>query len=85
MWFGVARPSRNTGQFGSVFRGQLDHPTIIMDKATLEAELHAKWVASQDIARFQSLLNAETDDGKYILLAQLLSHELEQLKKLPCL
>ena len=59
-----------------MFSGQLDYPTIIMDKATSEAELHANWVASQDIARFQSLLNAESDDGKYILLAQLLSHEL---------
>jgi len=53
----------------------------MMDKATSEAELHAKWVASQNIVRFQSLLNAETEDGKYNLLAQLLSHELTQPKK----
>lgn len=49
--------------------------------ATSEAELHAKWVASQDIGCFQQLLNKETEDGKYKLLAQLLSHELEPLKK----
>jgi len=55
----------------------------MMDKVTSEAELHAKWVASQDIARFQSLLNSETEDGKYNLLAQLLSLELAQLKKAP--
>jgi hypothetical protein len=47
--------------------------------ATSEAELHAKWVATQNIDRFQQLLDAETEDGKYRLLAQLLSHELEQL------
>jgi len=55
----------------------------MMDKATSEAELHAKWVVSQDIGRFQQLLNTETEDGKYKLLAQLLSHELEQMKKSP--
>ena len=55
----------------------------MMDKATSEAELHAKWVVSQDIGRFQQLLNTETEDGKYKLLAQLLSHELEQMKKAP--
>ena len=52
-----------------------------MDKATSQAEQHAKWVASQDIGSFQQLLNTETEDGKYRLLAQLLSHELDQLKK----
>ena len=55
----------------------------MMDKATSEAELHAKRVASKDIGRFQELLNTETEDGKYKLLAQLLSHELEQMKKAP--
>ena len=55
----------------------------MVDKATSKADLHAKWVASQDIGRFQQLLNTETEDGKYKLLAQLLSHELEQLKNAP--
>lgn len=44
-------------------------------------ELRARWVAAQDIGRFQELLNAETDDGKYRILAQLLSYEMEQLQK----
>jgi hypothetical protein len=35
-------------------------------------ELHAQWVAAQDISRFQELLNAEAEDGKYKILAQLL-------------
>lgn len=53
------------------------------DKATSEAEPHDKWVASKDIGRFQKLLDTETEDGKYKLLAQLLSHDLEQMKKAP--
>jgi hypothetical protein len=44
------------------------------------SQLHAKWVAAQNIGRFPQLLDAETEDGKYKILAQLLSHELEQLK-----
>jgi hypothetical protein len=55
----------------------------MMDKATSESERHAKWVAAQDIGQFQRLLNAETEDGKHRILAQLLSHELEQLKSMP--
>jgi hypothetical protein len=43
------------------------------------AELHAKWATALDIGRFQELLNAETEDGKYKILAQLLSYEFEQI------
>lgn len=51
----------------------------MMDRDCTESR--ARWVAAQDIGRFQELLNAETDDGKYRILAQLLSHEMEQLQK----
>lgn len=37
------------------------------------AEFYAKWVAAQNIGRFQELLNAETEDGKYKILAQVLN------------
>jgi hypothetical protein len=43
----------------------------------------ADWVATQDIGHFQEKLNAETEDGKYKILAQLLSRELGKLKKAP--
>jgi len=43
----------------------------------------ADWVATQDVGHFQERLNAETEDGKYEILAQLLSRRLEQLKKAP--
>jgi hypothetical protein len=41
----------------------------------------ADWVATQDDGHFQKRLTAETEDGKYQILAQLLSKELGQLKK----
>jgi hypothetical protein len=41
------------------------------------------WVATQGIDHFQQRLNAETEDGRYLILAQLLSSELEELKKAP--
>jgi hypothetical protein len=43
----------------------------------------ADWVAAQSIGHFQERLNAETEDGKYKILAQLLSSELGKLKKAP--
>jgi hypothetical protein len=45
------------------------------------SELHARWAVAQNMGRFQELLNEETEDGKYKILAQLLSHEMEQLKE----
>jgi hypothetical protein len=35
----------------------------------------ASWVARQDDDHFQERLNAETEDGKYEILAHLLSRE----------
>jgi hypothetical protein len=53
-----------------------------MMKKTKE-QLWADWVATQDDGHFQERLNAETEDGKYQILAQLLSRRLEKLKKGP--
>ena len=39
-------------------------------------QIWADWVATQDRGHFQERLNAETEDGKYKILAQLLSSEL---------
>jgi hypothetical protein len=44
-------------------------------------QIWADWVASQTVDHFQERLNAATEDGKYRILAQLLSWELENLKK----
>jgi hypothetical protein len=68
-------------QFGTVLFRHSAHLASMLDKPTFETELHAKWVAAQDISRFQELLSAETEDGKYKILAQLLSHELKQLSR----
>jgi phage tail tape-measure protein len=35
------------------------------------------------MGNFQEMLNAQTEDGKYEILAQLLSRELKQFKKAP--
>jgi len=43
-------------------------------------QLWADWVATQDMGNFQERLNAETEDGKYKILAQLLSNELYKIK-----
>ena len=53
-----------------------------MTKKTKD-QLWADWVATQDVGHFQERLNAETEDGKYKILAHLLSRRLEQLKKQP--
>ena len=43
-------------------------------------QLWAGWVATQGTGYFQERLNAETEDGKYKILAQLLSCELEKIE-----
>jgi hypothetical protein len=50
-----------------------------MAKMTQE-ELQADWTATKNIVRFQELLNGETDDGRYEILAQLLANEFKKLK-----
>ena len=51
-----------------------------MTKMTRE-ELQADWTATKNIVRFQELLNGETDDGRYEILAQLLADEFEKFEK----
>ena len=51
-----------------------------MIKTALE-ELQADWTATKNIVRFQELLNGETDDGRYEILAQLLADGFEKFKK----
>ena len=46
-------------------------------------QLWADWVATQDVGHFQERLNEETEDGRYLILAQLLSRRLEKLKRGP--
>jgi hypothetical protein len=46
-------------------------------------QIWADRVATQDSGHFRERLNAETEDGKYKILAQLLSSELGKLKKAP--
>jgi len=51
-----------------------------MSEKTKE-QIWAEWVAKQRGGNFQEMLNAQTEDGKYQILAQLLSKELAQYKK----
>jgi hypothetical protein len=44
-------------------------------------QMWADWVATQSVDHFQERLNAATEDGKYKILAQVLSRELGNLKK----
>jgi len=53
----------------------------MMEKS--KEQIWADWVATQDIDHFQERLNTATEDGKYKILAQLLSRSLEKLKKGP--
>jgi hypothetical protein len=46
-------------------------------------QIWAEWVATQDIGHFQERLNAETEDGKHKILAQLLSSELYKIRLKP--
>jgi len=48
-----------------------------------QQERHADWVITQNIARFQERLSAETDEGKYKILAQLLADEFRKFEKMP--
>jgi hypothetical protein len=50
-----------------------------MPKMT-EQNLQADWIATQNIARFQERLDAETDDGRIKILMSLLAREFETLK-----
>jgi hypothetical protein len=55
-----------------------------MMKMTQE-ERRAEWAAPLDVIRFQEELNAETDDGRYKILKQLLADEFGKFKKDPLL
>jgi len=55
-----------------------------MMKMTQE-ERRAEWAAPLDVVRFQEKLNAETDDGRYKILKQLLADEFGKFKKDPLL
>ena len=46
-------------------------------------QIWANWISKQTDDHFQEMLNAQTEDAKYQLLAQLLSGRLEKLKKTP--
>jgi hypothetical protein len=50
---------------------------------TTQEEQRADGAATQDILRFQKKLNAETDDGRHKILAQLLADEFRKFKKDP--
>jgi hypothetical protein len=47
------------------------------------AELHADWIVAQNIARFHERFNAETDDGRFEILAALLADEFTKFEKAP--
>ena len=49
----------------------------------LKEQQWADWVATQGDGHFQERLNVETEDGKFQILAQLLSKEMGRLKKAP--
>ncbi len=46
-------------------------------------QIWADWVGKQSGGNFQEMLNAQTEDAKYQTLAQLLSKEPGQLRKIP--
>lgn len=46
-------------------------------------QIWADWVATQTVDHFQERLNAATEDGKYKILAQLLSTDLYKTKLNP--
>lgn len=50
-----------------------------MTKMTLK-EQQVDWIATKNTARFQELLNDETDDGRYRILSQLLAEEFGKIK-----
>ena len=46
-------------------------------------QLWAGWLAKESAGNYQEMLNAQTEDGKYQILAQLLSQEPGRLRKAP--
>ena len=48
-----------------------------------QQELRPDWLDTQNLTRFLDILNAETEDGKYEILTQLLANEFETPKKAP--
>jgi hypothetical protein len=46
-------------------------------------QIWADWVAKQSGGNFPEMLNAQTEDAKYQILAQLLSEELGKMRKVP--
>lgn len=46
-------------------------------------QIWACWAAKQSGGNFQEMLNAQTEDRKYQILAELLSKDLGKLKKAP--
>jgi hypothetical protein len=69
-----------------------DVPHAKTEHAGLQAAIHyclaigalkqvwADWVATQTVDHFQETLSAATEDGKYKILAQLLSSELYKIR-----
>jgi len=49
----------------------------------IQEQVWAAWLSKQNDGNFQETLNAQTEDGKYQILAKLLSDEIEQMKKAP--
>jgi hypothetical protein len=46
-------------------------------------QIWTDWLGRQSDGNFQGMLNAQTEDAKYQILAKLLSEEIGQLKKRP--
>jgi hypothetical protein len=46
-------------------------------------QIRAGWLAKQSAGNCQEMLNAQTEDGKYQTLGELLSKERGQLRKAP--
>jgi len=53
-----------------------------MQEKTQE-QVWADWVATQRGGNFPEMLDAQTEDAKYQILAQLLSEELGNMRKTP--
>jgi hypothetical protein len=54
---------------------------VMLEKT--QEQVWAAWLSKQNGGNFQEMLNAQTEDGKYQILAKLLSDEVEQIKKAP--
>jgi hypothetical protein len=53
-----------------------------MQEKTQE-QVWADWLSKQSAGNFQAMLNAQTEDNKYQIIAKQLSHEIAQIKKSP--